>query len=205
MTYISIVIIIFIFCVALIIGTAFLLIKTRSREKRKEPPSPENGRQETEQKPSGPQEGQEWQIWTELLKDYENARVYNGLYNGLRRLAEGQAKRPERVIREWCQRTRYRWEGSEADRFCRSALMPAAEEKNQEAMADAARRILNAAGHAGITKETQQRIVLDGTNADAYEEWDGGELYEGDAVEVIAPAWYHGGKVLEQGQCRIAS
>ena len=45
--------------------------------------------------------------WTLVLKD--NASVFNGLYNGLQKIADGKAKKPESVIAEWWTRTRYKW------------------------------------------------------------------------------------------------
>lgn len=48
------------------------------------------------------------QEWKSTLD--ENARVFNGLYNGLWRVHCGSAKKPEKVLREWSQRTHYKFE-----------------------------------------------------------------------------------------------
>lgn len=61
------------------------------------------------------------------------------------------------------------------------------------------------AAAAGITKETSEKLVLTESNAADYVEWDGNELSPEDEIEVITPAWYQNGKLLEQGQCRIVS
>lgn len=45
--------------------------------------------------------------WADILA--ENARVFNGLFSGLQRVVGGTAKKPEKVLREWCQRTHYKW------------------------------------------------------------------------------------------------
>lgn len=41
--------------------------------------------------------------WTSVLM--ENARVFNGL----KRVQSGTAKKPEKVLREWSQHTHYKW------------------------------------------------------------------------------------------------
>lgn len=147
-------------------------------------------------------ENQFREVWSELLRDYDGARVYNGLYGGLRRVCDGKAKRPERVLREWCQRTRYRWEGEAADKLCASVLLPAAEAGDYETMSHWTKALLDAAHSAGITTEREIKLILDESNVNAYADWDGETLYVGDSVEVLNPAWYHGNRALEQGQCK---
>lgn len=138
--------------------------------------------------------------WTAVLSD--NARVFNGLFGGLYRVQNGDAPKPEKVLREWCQRTHYRWEGEPVDLLCREQILPLIETADARGLGKWAGLLLEAAAAAGITREEAAVLVLTEDNADAYLEWDGDALYPEDAVEVITPAWYRNGKTLEQGLCR---
>ena len=133
----------------------------------------------------------------------EEARTFNGLYNGLLRVQTGAAKKPEKVLREWCQRTHYKFEGQTVDELCQEHILPLVESQNQEELVKWAEILLNAAKEAGVTKEEVDVLVLAEENAEAYVEWDGEEIYPDDKVEVITPAWYKNGKLLEQGQCKL--
>ena len=59
-----------------------------------------------------------------------------------------------------------------------------------------------AAEAAGITQDAPGEAVLDELTANAYTEWEGKQLYLGDHVEILFPAWYQNGRVVEQGNCR---
>lgn len=138
--------------------------------------------------------------WTLILTDH--ARVFNGLFNGLKRVQNGTAKKPEKVLREWSQRTHYKWENEPVDRLCQEQIVPLIEAEDRESLTKWACLLLDAATAAGISIEETETLVLTEENADAYVEWDGNELYPEDEIEIITPAWYQNGKVLEQGQCR---
>jgi len=138
--------------------------------------------------------------WTAVLA--EDARVFNGLFSGLQRVISGTAKKPEKVLREWCQRTRYKWENKQADLLCRQHIVPLLEKADRDALTKWASLLLEAAAAAGITRETAQNLVLTEGDSGDYVEWDGNDLYSGDEVEIISPAWYQNGRLLEQGQCR---
>ena len=138
--------------------------------------------------------------WTIVLT--ENASTFNGLYSGLMRVRNGNAKRPEKVLREWCQRTHYKFEDQPVDILCQENIQPLIEAADRDGLTKWANLLLDAAAAAGITKEETSSLVLTEINADAYVEWDGNDLYPEDEIEVITPAWYQNGKILEQGQCR---
>lgn len=138
--------------------------------------------------------------WENLLT--ENAATFNGLFSGLARVQSGNAKRPEKVLREWCQRTHYKFEDQPVDLLCREHIIPLIEAADKDGLMKWAILLLDAAAAAGITKEAENTLVLTEANADAYVEWDGDDLYAEDQIEVILPAWYQNGKLLEQGQCR---
>ena len=141
--------------------------------------------------------------WTEALSD--DARLFNGLYSGLYRVARGTAKRPEKVLREWSQRTHYRWENEAVDILCHEHLVPLIEAVDGNALTKWASLLLDAATTAGIMRESAEKLVLTDSNAADYVEWDGNDLYSEDEIEIITPAWYQNGKLLEQGQCRKVS
>lgn len=138
--------------------------------------------------------------WAAVLR--EDARVFNGLYNGLLRVQNGTAKKPEKVLREWCQRTHCRWEDQMVDNLCREHILPLIEVEDREALLPWANRLLDAAAAAGITRESAATLLLTENNAADYVDWDGYDLYPGDEVEILSAAWYQDGKLLEQGQCK---
>ena len=138
--------------------------------------------------------------WTVALT--ENARTFNGLYSGLTRVQSGNAKRPEKVLREWSQRTHYKFEGQPVDMLCQENIQPLIAAADRDGLTKWADLLLEAAAAAGIVKEESSSLILTEVNSDAYVEWDGNDLYPEDEIEVITPAWYQNGKLLEQGQCR---
>ena len=135
--------------------------------------------------------------WTSALK--ENAKVFNGLYGGLQRVVDGKAKKPESVIAEWWTRTRYEWEDQPLTEISRECL----ENTSSEDPAKWASLLLKAAAGAGITKEQSETIVLDEISAAAYVEWNGEEIFVGDTVKIMNPAWYQNSCVIEQGHCML--
>ena len=141
--------------------------------------------------------------WADILQT--NAGLYNGLYAGLERVRGKTAKKPEKILKEWHARTVYKWEESPIAALCGETLAPAVESADPEACAKWAELLLNAAQAAGIMKEMAEELELDETTIRAYVEWDGGELYVGDRVKVLHPAWYQNGQVIEQGHCSLLS
>lgn len=138
--------------------------------------------------------------WANILKD--NARVFNGLFSGMHRVVSGTAKKPEKVLREWCQRTHYRWQNEQVDLLCQQHIAPLIENADRDALTKWANLLLEAAFAAGITRETAGKLVLTEQTAMDYVEWDGNDLYPEDTIEIMTPAWHQNGKLLEQGQCR---
>ena len=139
--------------------------------------------------------------WTAILQT--DARLYNGLYAGLERVSGKTAKKPEKILKEWYSRTVYKWEESSIATLSGKTLAPAVESVDPDACAKWAELLLNAAHAAGITKETAEELELDETTIRAYVEWDGNDLYVGDRVKVLHPAWYQSGRVIERGHCTL--
>lgn len=138
--------------------------------------------------------------WVAVLT--RDARVFNGLFSGLQRVVNGVAKKPEKILREWCQRTHYKWENAPVDILCQGQIMPLVEAADRDGLTQWAKLLLAAAAAAGITKETAKTLVLTEQTVADYVDWEEDDLYPEDAVEIIAPAWYQDGKLLEQGQCK---
>ncbi len=88
------------------------------------------------------------------------------------------------------------------DTLCQEQIVPLIETQDRENLTKWACLLLDAAAAAGIRNEAAETLSLTNENADAYVEWDGNNLYPEDEIEVITPAWYQNGRVLEQGQCR---
>lgn len=139
--------------------------------------------------------------WTTILQT--DAGLYNGLYAGLERVRSKTAKNPEKVLKEWYSRTAYKWEESPIVTLCEETLAPATESANPDVCAKWAELLLNAAQASGIAKETAEYLELDETTIRAYMEWDGNDLYVGDRVKILHPAWYQNGQVIEQGHCNL--
>lgn len=138
--------------------------------------------------------------WTSAL--IESAKTFNGLYQGLQRVLDGKAKKPEKVLREWCARTRYRWEQQMPSKLCEELIVPLLESGDQTAFVKWSGLLLQAAAAAGIARGTAEKLTLDESNVNDYTEWEGENLYVEDTVEIIFPAWYQNGVLLEQGNCR---
>lgn len=140
--------------------------------------------------------------WTQTLTT--DAKVYTGMYNSLARLVHGKAKKPEKVLREWVTRTTYQWEDGPLVDLCAHTLTPAAENGSAQDCVKWAQLLLRAAHQAGVTRDRNDDVLtLDDASIMAYTEWDGREIYSGDTVRVVIPAWYQNGRVLEQGQCTL--
>jgi len=139
-------------------------------------------------------------VWASVLT--EKAKVFNGLYSSLQRIMDGKAKKPERVISEWSKRTRYQWESREPDMLCREYLLPLMEKGTDEEYRKWTGLLLKAAEASGMTHDTPgAELTLNEKNVNAYNDWDGNELYLDDTVEVKIPAWYQNGMIIEQGSC----
>lgn len=139
--------------------------------------------------------------WTAIL--LTNAGLYNGLYAGLERVSGKTAKKPEKILKEWHSRTVYKWEESAIANLCKETLAPAVESADPAVCAKWAGLLLNAVQAAGVTKEAAEELELDETTIRAYVEWDGSDLYVGDRVKILHPAWYQNGQVIEQGHCSL--
>ena len=139
--------------------------------------------------------------WAAVLKT--DARLYTGLYAGLVRVADGKAKASQKMLREWYDRTRFKWENGEITKLCKHTLKPVIERGRTEECARWAMLLLRASEKAGIHREEAETLILDEKNAAAYTEWNGEDLFVGDTVKIMNPAWYQDNKVIEQGTCTI--
>ena len=139
--------------------------------------------------------------WSATLSDH--ADLYNGLYAGLVRVESGNAKAPHKTLKEWYDRTRFQWEDSEITRLSKKTLNPVIERADPQECAKWAGLLLKAVEGAGIRREEAKTLTLDDTNANAYIEWNGEEIYVGDTVEIMYPAWIQNGKTVERGACTL--
>lgn len=138
-------------------------------------------------------------VWTQTLN--ENAEIYRGLYTSLQRIANGKAKKKERVIHEWHVRTQYNINDEKLKQLSMDILLPLSENGTDEEFQKWTALLLKAAEAAGIRQEAVGTLTLDEGNTNAYSEWNGEPLYLGDTVKVTVGAWYQNGKVIEQGYC----
>ena len=131
----------------------------------------------------------------------EHGDTFNGLYQGLDKVMHGKAKKPERILKEFCQRTRYQWEGKEVAALTEELIVPILDEDHREELKLWAERLLEAAAEAGISPGKTGEIILTEDNTKDYIDLNGEDLCEEDHVEVISPAWYQNGTLIEQGMC----
>ena len=137
--------------------------------------------------------------WKEALST--EAKVFTGLYTGLRRVAEGTAKKPGKILKEWCTRTEYKFGESKVDEICKKRILPLTQDGSAEACAKTAARLLLAAEAAGIRPQEAGSLVLTDELAGAYISLDDEELFGGDEIVVVTPAWFQNGMLIEQGYC----
>ena len=140
-------------------------------------------------------------LWQAALT--EGADTFVGLYGSMARIADGKSKSPFITLGEWHDRTRYKWESAPVTRLGAYTIKVSVDSEDASGCVRWANLILDAAKAAGITWDLKGQIKLDEITATAYIEWEGGVLYIGDIVEVMNPAWYQGGKLLEQGHCTL--
>lgn len=131
----------------------------------------------------------------------EHGDTFNGLYQGLDKIMHGKAKKPERILKEFCQRTRYQWEGKEVAMLTEELVVPILDEDHREELKFWTERLLEAAAEAGISPGKTGEIILTEDNTRDYIDLNGEDLCEEDYVEVISPAWYQNGTLIEQGMC----
>lgn len=137
--------------------------------------------------------------WTQTLS--ENAEVFRGLYTSLQRIADGKAKKRDRIIHEWHVRTQYNINDEELKQLSTDILLTLSENGTDEEFQKWVALLLKAAEAAGIEQEAVGTLTLDESNTNAYSEWNGEQLYLGDTVEVTVGAWYQNGNIIEQGYC----
>ena len=129
--------------------------------------------------------------------------IYSGLYHGIEQAAAGKAKKPEKTLREFYQRTGY----NVKDPTLHAALSPAFEREQAPSprlVKKLARVLLRRARRAGLVSDKDgEQITLTDQTLPAYSEWNGDELYAQDTAEIIKGAWYQNGKVIETGFCRV--
>ncbi|MGN0265857.1 MAG: hypothetical protein ACI4DX_16065 [Oliverpabstia sp.] len=131
----------------------------------------------------------------------EHGDTFNGLYQGLDKIMHGKAKKSERILKEFCQRTRYQWEGKEVAMLTEELVVPILDEDHREELKFWTERLLEAAAEAGISPGKTGEIILTEDNTRDYIDLNGEDLCEEDYVEVISPAWYQNGTLIEQGMC----
>lgn len=141
-----------------------------------------------------------------FLREWTNAfsidaAAFNGLYTGLIRVREGKTKRAAQHLAEWTVRVHYKWGGQPIDTITRQCLVPAMESSSMEDCRKWTEILLRAAADAGVRRDDPAEITLDEASVNAYQEWDGKELYLGDRVRVTVPAWRQNGRGIEQGYC----
>ena len=142
-----------------------------------------------------------------FLENYSNilendAVLYTGMYQSVWKAVSGKKCNTDKIVKEWDARTRYKWGNSEIIASSEQMHEKLVEEDEKTANENYLAILFAAIKKAGIYVETEQNLIITEENVRAYKEWDDEELYVNDKVEIICPAWYQKGRVIEQGYCR---
>ena len=138
---------------------------------------------------------------TELFAEKPDS--FKGLYNGLDRIFSGDTKKNFKALNEFYQRISYIHEYAHLtgmmEKMCPSG-QPAPKK-----LAKLGKIVRRAIENAGITHSAKDDvIVLDNNTTMHYQAWNGEELYPDNRVKIVVPAWYSGGRLIEQGYCESA-
>jgi len=133
----------------------------------------------------------------------EKAGDFKGLYNGINRIISGDGKSNYKPVEEFFHRLE---RIPECDQVCGilKQFFPLSGQ-SPKTVSSLCSIIGESMYEAGVYHdEVGSVIALTEKNALHYQEMNGGELYVGDRVRVISPAWYGGNTLLETGHCEIA-
>lgn len=140
------------------------------------------------------------QQWKTLLTS--DAKNFKGLFRRMACTQEMQGKRPQNSISKWYDRTRFLWPESEITRLLQETLVPVIIRDDERECAFWARLFLRAATEAGITCDNKIALIINQAGIINYVARSGRKLRIGDTVNVLYPAWYQNGQLLERGYCR---
>lgn len=138
--------------------------------------------------------------WSIALSNH--AKVFNGLFASLDKVSQGTAKNPSKVLKEWNDRSRYNLKDIPCVALMAERMKKYEQSPHPEMLKKLADLLLTAAIQAGIIKEKASSLTLNESNVNAYTDWDGEELYVDDSVEIMSPAWYQNGIIIEKGYCK---
>ena len=140
------------------------------------------------------------QQWKSLLTT--NAISFKGLFRRLLCTFEKQGKRPQNSISKWYDRTRFLWPDNEINWLTQKTLVPVIIRDDAEECAFWAGIILQAAKEAGINRDDTNKLIVGKSELNNYFAWNGRRLRIGETVNVLYPAWYQQGQLLEKGYVR---
>jgi len=133
---------------------------------------------------------------------YNNAKEFNGLYNGLNNILLLKNKKSKKALGEFYKRISHikGYEGlsRNLEKYFPADNLP---DKKVKKLAAIVFRAMNKADISHIEQDIL--IVLTVDNAAHYQEWDGKNIYVGSKVKVVAPAWYQNNTLIEEGFCTL--
>ena len=139
--------------------------------------------------------------WTRVL--LSEADIYTGLYSGIAGVSAGTVKNSDKTLKEWYDRTRYNLKDEKILMISESTLKYSLDNSKPDEYLKWSKLLLKSISKAGIIRDEEKQLILTDTNVNAYVEWDDQDLYAGDSVEIIMPAWYQQGRIIEQGSCKL--
>lgn len=129
-----------------------------------------------------------------------NAATFNGLYNGIYRIATEQNKKNFKPLDEFYQRMCYLTEYSDLAKQL-SPFFPTSVQSEKQLLSFCKILLSSMKSACIFHTEKSDTVILTKDNVMHYEDWDGNELYVDDTVKIISPAWYQEGHILEKGYC----
>lgn len=132
----------------------------------------------------------------------KDAKKFNGLYKGFYQVAVDKNEKKVKALDEFYKRLSYLTDYEELTEIL-SVFFPTAD-KSFKRLAKLSVIILDAVNAANIyCSKKDEVITLTNENASDYQDWDGEDIFEGDTVKIVSPAWYQEGILLEQGYCTL--
>ena len=129
-----------------------------------------------------------------------NAQKFNGLYNGIFRIANEQNKKNFKPLDEFYQRLCYLPDFSDLAKQL-SPFFPTSSQSEKQ-LFSFCKMLLDSMKSACIFHTLQnETVLLTRENVMHYEDWNGKELYVDDTVKIVSPAWYQEGHIIEKGYC----
>lgn len=130
----------------------------------------------------------------------DDAEKFKGLYNGIERIVLGKGKKNFKPLFELYQRIQYMPKYSDIAEIIEPVFK--SKEHDPRILSALGKIVFSAVDRAGINHDPARAvIILDQKSVMCYCAWEGDQVYPGDTVRIISPAWFQNDRLLEEGFC----